>query len=84
VPLTKRNCAHLCGDEAILHRVRDLHAHIQADDARGPFQRVRGAHADLELICGGGIALQSQQAAGQCLDLAFGVEPEQLVHRHFA
>ena len=65
--LPQRDAALLRGDEAVFHRVRNADAHVEADDAGRALQRVRGAHARLELIGGAGVALEREQPRGQCL-----------------
>ena len=68
--LPQRQAALLRGDEAVLHRVGHAHADVEADDARRALERVRRAHARLELIGRAWIALERQQAGGQHLRLA--------------
>lgn len=50
--------AALRGLEAILHDMRHPHAAIESHDARGALERMRGAHAGLEVNGGHRVALQ--------------------------
>lgn len=67
--------------QAILHDMGDTDARIHPDDARGPLERVGGAHAGLELVGLGGIALQCHQAGTEHLGLRLGLQAEQFEQR---
>ncbi len=83
-PLVERDAAFLDGDEKVLHGVSQRHAGFDIDDTGRAFERMCGAHAGLDVIGRGRIALQCQQALGQCLRQVFGFRAEQIVHRKLA
>ena len=60
----------LDGDEGVFHRVGDAHGHVEADDPRGPFQRMRRAHHRLDGgRAGPGNAFEAEQAGGGRVEL---------------
>jgi len=57
--------------EAIFHDVGNVDTCCQADDAGGTLERVRGAHAGLELIGRRRILFEFQQTYAEYMGLAF-------------
>ena len=74
---TQQQTAFLGADQAIFHDVGDADAAVDTNDPRRTFERVRRAHARLQLIGLGRIALQRQQPGAEHLGLGFGFEAEQ-------
>ena len=72
--------ALLRGDEAVFHRVRHAYGGVDADDACGAFERVRGAHQRLEMAGGGGIAFESEQTGSERLGLRFRFDAKEIDH----
>lgn len=77
----ERDRSPLGADEAVLHDMGDSHADVQADNPRGPLQRMGGAHGQFELIRRGIVFLQCEQRAGQHVGLGRRFLAEQVEHR---
>src|SRR5262249_47477486 len=58
--------------------VGELNRRIDADDPRGPLERMGGPHQRLERFRTARARLQSDQTGGEGRGLALGLEPEQL------
>ncbi len=82
--LLQPNGAALGGHKTIFHCMRQVHTRIEANNAGRALERVRSAHAGLQVVGRRCIALQRQKASGQDLGLALGLQAEQLLHRHLA
>ena len=74
----------LGGYQAILHDMRDADARVHANDTGGALERVGRAHARLELVSLGRVALECHQAGAEYLGLRFGLQAEQLEQRGVA
>ena len=84
VALLQGDAALLRGHETVLHRVCDAHARAQADDSRRTLERMRSAHAALELIRCVGVALERQQSQRQGLRLPFRFHAKEVEHGRLA
>ncbi|MCY1355688.1 hypothetical protein D9M69_421190 [compost metagenome] len=81
---SRQRHAALRGDQAVFHRVGHAHAGVEPDDARRALERMRRAHARLQVLGGGRVALQRQQPGVEDFGLRFGLEREQLEQRGVA
>ena len=82
--LRQRDPVLLGGDQDVFHGMGERHAGIEINDPGGALQRMRGAHASLELVGGMGITLEGKQARGQHLRLTFCFQAEEVLHRKLA
>ena len=77
-PLPQPQPTFLRRDKAVFHHMGHADPDVEADDPRGPLQRMGRAHARLELIGRGGVPLERQQARGEHLRLRFRFNAEQI------
>ncbi|MNI18577.1 hypothetical protein D3C73_719910 [compost metagenome] len=76
--------AFLPTDQAVFHHMGDAHPGVDPHDTRRALERVSRAHARLEVIGLGRIALERQQAGAEHLGLGLGFQAEQLQQRGVA
>src|SRR5205823_3894741 len=82
--LCERDAALLRGNETLFHRVGNPNRHREVDDARGPLQRVGGAHTGFEVLGSVRLALELQQTGYQDLCLALRLQAKEIHHRESA
>ena len=69
----------LHGDKDVFQSMGHRDGGIEADDPRGPFQRVRRAHHRLDgRGAGGGNPFETEEPSGDDLELRLGLSAEQI------